>query len=198
MPARFETYVDELRQELRDLPVASRAQELAEVRTHLEDLKAANVELGLSEEEAESAAVSQFGGSRAVGKAVKKSCWREQLDTVFGVAWLSGLLCWLPTLMLLHRDGTMDTPKNGISLCGYGLSSLFLGMILYKIAPRFGVRGTLLAFVTTVVSEILFWLFSNHHWGFTPLFWYPRFIFFLGVIAASGISHSKVGRRGLV
>ena len=33
MPARLETYVEELGHELRDLPVASRAQELVEVRT---------------------------------------------------------------------------------------------------------------------------------------------------------------------
>jgi hypothetical protein len=184
MPNRLESYVEELRQELRDLPVTARAEQLVEVRTHLDALKAANLELGLTDEEAEAAAVSQMGQTAKLGKEVRKASWREHWDTAPGVAWVFGWLTWLPTLIVTRRtvNGSFVAWPDAPLLIGpLLLSYLLLGMLLGRVFPKYAARGSVLAIGVILLCDLLFSVVSGEG-GFSWEFHGPRFLVALGTL----------------
>ena len=198
MSARLETYVEELRHELRDLPVATRAQELAEVRSHLEQLKVANVELGLTEEEAEAAAVSQFGGANELGKSVQKAHWRDQWDSLPGVAWSFSTLCWLSSVLVMQKGRIVEWPREWSATAEYIVVLLSLGVLLDRIFPKYAVRGILFSFAVTILSEVIFSTFIESQTIFFLPFHGPQLVLFGGVVLSFSSRRFRRQRTGLV
>ena len=76
MHSLLEAYLSEVEAHLGALPTKRRAEELREMRTHLENAVIVNRELGQSEEEAARSAVAQFGTAQDLGENVAWA-WRR-------------------------------------------------------------------------------------------------------------------------
>ena len=121
MHSLLENYLSEVAAHLSPLPVKRRAEELREMRTHLENTVIVNRELGQSEDEAARAAVAQFGTARDLGGNVVWAWWRGETRakrSLWGAA-----ACTLALSSLLSNtslSGTfLDAPvQNGIIIIG--------------------------------------------------------------------------------
>ncbi len=153
MPARLESYVEELRHELRDLPVTQCAEQLLEVRTHLDSLKSANLELGLTEEEAEAAAISQLGGSKTLGKQTRKANWKEQWDTIPGIAFIALMISTI-IRMFPFSDifANRIFPMHFTSIV---LILIFTGIVINFLFPKKSKKGILLLLVFQIIIQML-------------------------------------------
>ena len=76
MHSLLETYLSEVEATLSALPTKRRAEELREMRTHLENAVIVNQEMGQSEDEAARTAVTQFGTARDLSENVVWA-WRR-------------------------------------------------------------------------------------------------------------------------
>src|SRR5579871_5398909 len=72
----LEAYLQQVERRLRSLPREQRTQEIDELRRHLESLIDARIEAGLSEQEAVTEAIRQFGEPKGIGKSLVRT-WRR-------------------------------------------------------------------------------------------------------------------------
>jgi hypothetical protein len=191
MPALLENYVEELRIELQGLPVTQRAEQLLEVRTHLDSLKSANLELGLTEEEAEAAAISQLGGSKTLGKQTRRATWRDQWDTIPGVAFTFGFISWFPNVFLIDSASRSVESIPNIFIFIY----FVIGAFLKNLFPKYAIKGIIFAICTILISEILFYSLRKENWNFIFVFHGPQVITFLGAVVASKCYMAQEKRR---
>lgn len=174
MPSRLESYVEELRQELRDLPVTHRAEQLAEVRTHLDTLKSANLELGLTEEEAEAAAIAQLGRPQQTTRVEKRTFWKTWCQGPFFAAhvFLSvGCLVFMLGVTTLRGSA-------GTQMMTYAPIALPLFLLGWIMALLVGKRHALLAIplaatapLIVMYSFTLLMLMNNNGRNQAPWFW---------------------------
>ncbi len=153
MPARLNAYVEELRKELRDLPVTQRAEQLLEVRTHLDSLKSANLELGLTEEEAEAAAISQLGGSKTLGKQTRRAAWRDQWDTIPGIAFIALMIS-----TIIRMFPFWDVFANRIfpmHFTSIVFILIFTGIVISFFFPKKSKKGILLLLLFQIFIQII-------------------------------------------
>lgn len=78
MHSLLDTYLKEVAGHLANLPAARRAEELREVRTHLENAVIVGREMGQPEDEAARAALAQFGTPGETGENLARAWRREQ------------------------------------------------------------------------------------------------------------------------
>ncbi|MGC4047508.1 MAG: permease prefix domain 1-containing protein [Armatimonas sp.] len=130
MPVRLENYVEELRHELKDLPVTQRAEQLAEVRTHLNALIEANRELGLTEEEAEAAAIAQLGVPRQTTRTERRTFWGAWSQGPFFAAHVFltiGCLIFMLGMAGMQRP---STPQSMLTHIPFILPLFLLGWLM--------------------------------------------------------------------
>jgi hypothetical protein len=80
MQSPLEEYLNQIAGHLRLLPSGRREEELREIRQHLEALVQAYQELGSSESDAITAALTQFGSSRENARGLEWAWQRERVD----------------------------------------------------------------------------------------------------------------------
>ena len=79
MHQQLESYLEQVKRQLKSLPPEQQAEELQEIRQHLQCLIASNTERGDSEDKAVVSAIHQFGNSKLVGRALKQAWDRRAL-----------------------------------------------------------------------------------------------------------------------
>lgn len=75
MHQQLETYLEQVKAQLKSLPLEKQDEEVRELRQHLLALVEVGMEIGDSEDEAVAAAIRQFGKAKRVGRALSGS-WR--------------------------------------------------------------------------------------------------------------------------
>jgi uncharacterized integral membrane protein len=76
-------YLEIMEGRLKQLSPAQRQEEIQEIRQHLEALVAGHRMAGLSEEEAEKAAIRQFGHAEQVGQELSNVSQRQRMRVLF-------------------------------------------------------------------------------------------------------------------
>ena len=145
MHSLLETYLSEVAAHLSALPPKRRAEEMREMRTHLENAAIVNRDLGQSEEEAAQSAVTQFGTARDLGENVVWA-WRRGRTLNRRNFW-GAAVCALSLSFLLSNaplsDTFLDAPvRNAITILGdliWGFMSLrapglISGVLLHSLA----------------------------------------------------------------
>ena len=163
MHSLLEMYLSEVAAHLGALPTKRRAEEMREMRTHLENAVIVNCELGQSEDEAAQSAVTQFGTPQELGENVVWA-WRRgkalNKRSLLGAAAATtlvlclaalymnhaGLPSWLNWYCNEHPEYTVPLVK-GVFLTNFGLSGLVAGSLF----PKRAVRGACLGLA-------LFWV----------------------------------------
>ena len=215
MHSLLETYLSEVAARLGALPAKRRAEELREMRTHLENAVIVNRELGQSEGEAARAAVGQFGTARDLGENVvwawrrgetmnRRSFWRLAVLMPLMLTCLLllqnqyiGLLghilpSWFNRYCVKHPDMGMALVQ-GVFLVVFGMAGFVAGSLF----PRRATRGVCLGLVAFWIGWIAvdgvgyggFWRF---------LFWIFRDGWTLTAIGAAWVgsrSRRAWGRR---
>ena len=156
MHSLIEQYLSEVAAHLSALPPKRRAEEMREMRTHLENAAIVNRELGQSEDEAAADAVAQFGAAQDLGENIVWA-WRRgkalNRKSFLGAAAATTLvLCldalymnfvgfpsWLDRYCNGHPGFTM-TLVRGVLLTNFGLAGLVSGIAF----PKRAVQGACL------------------------------------------------------
>jgi hypothetical protein len=178
MHARLEEYVEEIGRRLRSLPAEEREREIAEIKLHLEQMAAGQREAGLSEDEAITAAIRQFGSAKSVGSGLQRT-WRRGLPfrrDSLPVALLLALVVPYCLGNALHAIetaffanyvnawGHMVFDKNGQAtfgityLCTSVLISMLKGSITAMVAPKHSKKALILSFAIMSIAGIVGWL----------------------------------------
>lgn len=125
MHSLLDTYLKEVAGHLTGLPAARRAEELREVRTHLENAVVVGREMGRTEDEAVRVAVAQYGAAEVVGQELT-AAWRRGRDlNMRGI--LSAAVCTVGVTAALARMTSLlgpflpPTPAQGLLLPPYSL-----------------------------------------------------------------------------
>ena len=170
MNNRLERYMREVEQGLQGLSETRRAQELAEIREHLEASARAHQKLGLEEKEAAEAAVAQFGPPKQVSRELRRVWWREQKlipDTLLGtsIAAVAGFLALdsfvspLILLLTVAMSPFVPSPAKWGMVAGMGVLQavppLLLGILLGWLTPRHAVKGSLIGLSTYALYHFL-------------------------------------------
>ncbi len=125
MHSLLEKYLSALTAQLNALPPKRRAEELREVRTHLENAVIVGREMGRTEDEAVKEALAQYGAADVVGQEVTAAWRREQTlnsRSLFGAA-----ACTITVTAALARMTSLlvpfmlPTPAHGLLLPPYSL-----------------------------------------------------------------------------
>ena len=158
----LETYLSEVSAHLGALPPKRRAEELREMRAHLENAIVVSREMGRSEADAGAHAVEQFGTARDLGENLvwawrrgvmqnKRSFWGVVVSMPLMLTCLLllqnqyiGLLdhvlpLWFNRYCAKHPDAGMALVQ-GVFLMTFGLSGFVAGSLF----PKRAVRGALL------------------------------------------------------
>jgi hypothetical protein len=180
MNSPLETYLEELGQGLKVLPIHERLEQIDETRAHLEGLKESYEELGTESLEAEAQAIAQFGNAKSVAQELTKAHQpRPVLWQTLGVTaifWmvanaitslflmtsqffpmynreLHGAMRWeLSDLFLL--DNSQITAKFGLFLAVL-LPGLITGAICRAIAPRKTLRPMMVILAIYVLTLVV-------------------------------------------
>lgn len=141
MNKRLDSYLQKLDYELRLLPEERRAEELREIRQHLEAIVTRLMEGGLSEEEATEAATAQFGAARAVGHELVRVVPMTESPTRLLAASVGAVTCYLCLNVLIFllwiQPGLLDDliPALKPNFClEIALSVLYFGYALVFLA----------------------------------------------------------------
>ena len=195
MNNRLEEYVREVEQGLDALHATRRADEIAELRQHLAAAVVAHQELEADEDAATDAALTQFGPARTISQGIRKVWWRERLllpDTVLATALvavggeviLGSLLTPIRNVVTMGlginfnmASGAGTTADLGTQIAMYAYFALsvslpyaIVGGVVGWLAPRRGVRGTLIgvaafAAYTQIFFMLQMWVGSLSHFG---------------------------------
>ena len=163
MHSLLESYLSEVSAHLGALPTKRRAEELREMRAHLENAVIVNQEMGQTEDEAARAAVAQFGTAQDLGENVVWA-WRRGrvLDgrSFLGAAAVTALMvclglflmdqghiysylpAWFNRRCAEHPEYVMSFVR-GTFLATFGLAGLVAGGLF----PKRAVRGACLGLV---------------------------------------------------
>ena len=104
MHKELESYLEQVKAQLKPLPAEKQDEELQEVHHHLQALVASRIEHGDSEDEAVAAAIRQFGNAKQVGRSLRQA-WNGRPEKPFRVA-LAGA-CVLVSNAVLFYLGLM-------------------------------------------------------------------------------------------
>ena len=156
MHSLFETYLSEVATHLRALPVKRRAEELREMRAHLENAVIINREQGQTEDEAARSAVTQFGTPEDLGESVvwawRRGEVRDRKRLLGATAAMILVLCLMTFLMdggfggILARLWEILLPRTFVLYCGQHQSwgmALTQAIFLINYALAGGVAGLL-------------------------------------------------------
>ena len=190
----LENYLSEVAAHLSPLPVKRRAEELREMRTHLENTVIVNRELGQSEDEAARAAVAQFGTARDLGENVVWAWQRGRSlsgKSFFGaVASSLVLLNTLPHLMAVLTcmllvpfselmRGTYHWPYAAMrAFCFFSVSLpiwLMIGAGSGRLFPKRAVAGTGLVMSAWIVFQVT----HSLCWEFICIPGHERYAYFI-------------------
>ena len=159
MHSLLENYLSEVTAHLSPLPVKRRAEELREMRTHLENAVIVNRELGQPEGEAVQAAVAQFGTPADLGENVVwvwrrertlngRDFWGAALSTPLMLLFLWLAISHIPPFAIPWLDRYCAEHKNFAQTLGVALSDgMFfatfglVGIIAGRLFPKRAMRG---------------------------------------------------------
>ncbi|MGI4787579.1 MAG: HAAS signaling domain-containing protein [Janthinobacterium lividum] len=170
MHSLLEDYLSEVAAHLNALPKKRRAEELAEMRTHLLNAATVSQELGQSEEDAVANAVQQFGTPEDLGenlvwawrredKLIKRSFWGATLCSLAVLLFAPFLfvplvLPHLNPLGLAHFSmGEWLLWLVGIRFAGPIFAGATTSLIFSKRTPLAGVYGPVLYFVLCIPAS---------------------------------------------
>lgn len=170
--ARIEAYLNRTCAPLSHmLPQEEVAEQYAEMRSHLESLVAAYIELGAPEIEAVAQALEQFGKEQSVARAWKQECETTQIEAGRGTFWSAtrpvvgySLLNWMlfPPLIKLYevlvngygRHGVMPQWLMWVGLTVFfGQYTVFPASLGYLAGRR--ARGRVLGTAVLAIPSIL-------------------------------------------
>lgn len=170
MNSPLETYLDELAEELKALPIHERLEQLDETRSHLESLILTFEEGGSSRGEAEAKAIAQFGEVSAIAPQLNRVALRKRWLHLLGVAviyWGAQLFC-LMMLELVATLLTLDGTHQEFSLLGrvfytrivftlinHVFAFLGSGVILRRLSPGNTLLPLLLVSATLLTFSLL-------------------------------------------
>ena len=219
MHSLLETYLSEVAAHLNALPPKRRAEELREMRAHLENAIIVNRELGQSESEAAQNAVAQFGTARDLGENVVWA-WRRgrtlNRRSFWGAAVCALLLSFLlPSL----RDTPLGPPlvnvvnllSNGHGWAG-GSANLIVNIVFHSLAggicglifPKRALSGTVLGLLggyATFVAMLLIISGTERSFDMAPIWAKENALSCLFAISAAWAGsrwrNARVGRARL-
>ena len=113
----LDRYLATLAARMQAVPAARRADELREVRQHLDALVAGNIALGRSEEAAVAAAIRQFGRAEQVGRDLNTTWQRSHATHTWTALWPAALIYLCSALFIfgffvLTNDKPTDFPYD--------------------------------------------------------------------------------------
>ena len=208
---RLEPYLAQVEARLKHLPGERRAEEIQEMRQHMEALVTAHQELGLSEEEAIVATLRQFGSARTVSRELSHALQRAEkpLPGSLGIAMLcqmagmwGGAYGLFHLLFVVQTDGLHPRffANNSAVLIGWtillGWSFLCLGSGLMTglASPRKALTGIALAYGITILASFCSLVASRHpHSVPTHLRWYITTYGVWGLALAISMLGAKTG-----
>ena len=150
MHSLLESYLSELAAQLQALPQARRAEELREMRTHLESAQTEYRAQGQTGDEAAASAAAQFGSPDALAQSVTQA-WRRGAAIRRRELGLSAVCTFLLAFLLpkllfpLVKSSLLpldNLHKADLSLLLYLSFSLFAGLVNGFLLPRRAVVGT--------------------------------------------------------
>ena len=194
MHSLLETYLKEVSGHLAGLPAARRAEELREMRTHLENAVIVGRELGRTEEEAVRIAVEQFGTPGELGENLVQAWRREQVlnrRSLFGAAvctvvvqYLVSLLVVRPFLMphIIYALGHSMSEAQSAAFRWYFLGAMLISPIISGVVtaaafPRKAVPGAVFGLA---VWSCYWWVQLAVFCATNTHFSYLNTVFFLG------------------
>jgi len=142
----LESYLAEVAAHLSPLPPKQRAEELREMRAHLENAVIVNRELGQAGDEAVRAAVAQFGKPEDLGENVvwawrrgKRTGRRKDAWSFSGAAaCVMALVSLEVTLLRTPENSFLHSPDNTVHPWFVGLGVLSVAMIAQALAGWIG------------------------------------------------------------
>lgn len=171
MHSLLDTYLKEVAGHLAGLPTARRAEELREVRTHLENAVLVGRELGRTEEEAAREAVAQYGAAEVVGQEMA-AVWRRGRDlNMRGM--VSAAVCTVSVTIALARMAVLlgpflpPAPAHGLLVPPYSFGlwaawvvylmplGLLVGGVSGLLFPRRAVAGVVVGLDVFLLSFLM-------------------------------------------
>ena len=167
--ASVENYLQQIERELRALPTSARADELREIEAHLRALVLAGQQIEeISEAEATTAALKQFGAPKRVGRNLRKAWERKQPE-----AWWRAVLAFIVIELAFYVAVTplfegfaafsavspMSLPTSSVLFWCFTLPivsviPVITGCFVGIISPKY---GQLVALVTSILLTLV-WL----------------------------------------
>ena len=158
-----EEYLAEVSAQMIGMPASRRAEELREMRVHLEDAVAVGVERGASEEDAARQAVRQFGSPEAIAaeeisawrgeqKAARRNLWKIVV-CYLGCSYLEDLITLVQNF-LTGAHHPYDIPVGGeivVFAIWPTIASLILVVIVSAVFPRQAFSGLAAAMTAKLV-----------------------------------------------
>jgi len=191
--ARIDAYLDRICAPLFvSLPQEEAMQQRAEMRSHLESLVVAHIELGFAEAEAVTLALEQFGKEQSVARAWKQECETTQVERGNGTILSAlhpvvgySLLNWsiFPLLaefysFLINGYSRMGAPPSNlltfaavfVFLGEFTLFPAFLGFLVGRRARGHTLAIALLAlpFTITMCTSLVFKIYNGFHLFLPP------------------------------
>ncbi len=189
---RLDEYMAQLEHGLQALPESQRQEEIAEIRTHIEEMIAGYREMGLSEEQAFTDAERQFGEIAPLTrdlKRVHRKQFAKSLVEKFGALLGFYMLVRVSVLLMPPEQITQYWPGN-ILLTVAGLKSVLDGIILGRITRRANwAIGALLTYLMISLAIII-----HQHPDIASRLFYANFPYHLGYAACSVVG-AWIGSR---
>lgn len=218
MNSRLEEYMSEASKGLENLTETRRAEELAEIRHHLEAREKAHRELGFDETAAAEATIRQFEAARTTSGGLNKVGRQEKAlmpDTVAAAAFVAVVGSLALADMLDPLTSLLNVPFGPTLTMAYllywgasrVLPRLLVGFLIGRLAPRHGVKGTLLGvsayFAYSTASLVMYFALgrggtdfhnlTDHWWGAGSMVMSQAF-YGVAVIVAPTVA-AMLGRR---
>lgn len=159
MHSLLEAYLSEVAVQLGPLPEKRRAEEMREMRTHLENAVIVNREMGQAEDEAAQSAVAQFGTAQDLAENVvwawrrgvalnRRDFWGAAVSTPLMLLFLWLAISHIPPFAIPWLDRYCAEHKNFAQTLGVALSDgMFFatfglaGIIAGHLFPKRAMRG---------------------------------------------------------
>ena len=162
MFSQFEPYLQEVETRLRELPPPQRADEIEELRQHMQAMREARIEMGQTEAEAVAYTLAHFGAAQTVGSQLQRVLRRGDRSLPGGLWVAAGVALVVNQGQALMKSALsarlhdyqtlLPMPDNTAWwLTMIILTALLAGGLTGLIAPRRAIAGTLLAHITGTV-----------------------------------------------
>lgn len=168
-----------------------------EIRCHIEDQKAAYMENGMEEQDAEKEAVRQMGDPVEAGIRLDK-VHRPKMawDMIILIVFLSGAGLLIQYLLSLHFDitGFMPVPVKGVAYCLGGiLVMLAICFLDYTLIARWAKQIYCIFFVIEILYLFMSESIGRMNYGFI----HCRIVMYIPLYAAILYSYRGQGYKGL-